>query len=156
MIKILVVVLTMSGVFGTLLPVLPGTPLIVIAAVIYSIINDFQVISVSLLAILIILSILAETLEYIISAIGAKKYGASNYGILASFVGGILGLLILGPLGVLLGIIIGIIILEMILGKNLTDAIRIAFGGLMGALGGSIFSLLVALLMASLLLSKVI
>lgn len=156
MAKIIIIFLTLIGVLGTLLPGLPGTPVIALTAVGYGFIDNFQIISFNLILILFGLSLLAETLEYIISGIGARRYGASKYGILGMVLGGFIGLISMGPPGVLIGILLGSIIIEVILGKELVSAIKMGFGALLGIIGGSIFSFLIALLMAGLLLSKVI
>lgn len=156
MIKVAVIVLTMIGVVGALLPGLPGTPVIVITAVIYGLVNNFQIISFNLVLLLVGLSLIAEILEYIITGIGAKKYGASRYGIFGLLLGGLLGLIFFGPLGVLGGMLLGSTIMEVISGKELLLAVKTGLGALIGAIGGSVFSFLVALLMAGLLLSRVI
>ncbi|SJZ72353.1 DUF456 domain-containing protein [Selenihalanaerobacter shriftii] len=156
MIKAIIILMTIVGVLGTLLPVLPGTPIIVITALIYGFINNFQVISVKLIIILTVLSVIGEILEYIISGIGAKKFGASKYGIFGSVVGGLIGMVTFGPVGALGGLLFGGIIIEMILGKPLIPAIKIGLGAVVGALSGTLFSFLIALLMAGLLISRVI
>ncbi|MBM7623219.1 DUF456 domain-containing protein [Sporohalobacter salinus] len=153
--KVLVTTAVIIGVLGTLLPGLPGTPIILIASIIYGWINGFQVISLQLVFGLVILSLLAELLEYILSSFSAKKFGASNYSIIGLFVGGLIGVVILGPLGILIGMFLGSIIVELIVGREFNLAIKTGLGVLVGAISGSIFSFLIALLMAGLLLSRV-
>ncbi|MGM0471288.1 MAG: DUF456 domain-containing protein [Bacillota bacterium] len=148
--------MTILGVAGTLLPVLPGTPIIVIAALIFGLINQFQLISVNLILGLIGLSILAESLEYLLSVIGAKQFGASRYGVIGSISGGILGAVILGPVGIFLGLILGSIVIELLLGKRFQEAVRTGLGALIGAAGGSLFAFIISLVMASLLISRIL
>jgi len=155
MIKAIILIMALIGVIGTLLPGLPGTPVIVIGAFIYGFLEGFHLVSIKFLLILTGLSIVAEVLEYIVSGIGAKKFGGSKYGIIGAIVGGLIGIIFGGPLGVLVGMLSGSIIVELITGKDLIAAGKIGVGALLGALGGSIFSFLIALLMTGLLLSRV-
>lgn len=153
--KVLITAAVIIGVLGTLLPGLPGTPIILIAGIIYGWLNGFQVISLQLVFWLVVLSLAAEFLEYIISGFSAKRFGGSKYSILGLLIGALVGGIILGPLGILAGMFLGSIIVELILGKEFNLAVKTGIGAIIGAVGGSIFSFLISLLMAGLLLSRV-
>ncbi len=153
--KIIIVLLSLLGVLGTLLPMVPGTPLILLATLIYAIITDFLIINWKFIIILILMSITAESLEYLASVLGAKYFGASKYGIIGAVAGGILGLIFLGPLGLVVGPLLSAVILEMILGKKFEEAIKVGLGTIVGNLGGSLVSFIISVIMTILLINRV-
>ncbi|AGB41763.1 hypothetical protein Halha_1850 [Halobacteroides halobius DSM 5150] len=150
--KIVVVIISSLGVLGTLVPGLPGTPLILLGAIIYGWITGWNLIGWQLVVGLIILSGLAELSERFFSVIGAKYFGGSKYGILGAVGGLILAPFILGPLGVVIGPLIGAILVEIATGQELKKAIKIGLGTIIGQLGGSTISFFISLVMISWLL----
>ena len=74
-----VAVLLIAGLVGSFLPLLPGTPLIVLGALLYAFMTDFQTIGVGRLLILVGFSLLAYALDYTAGALGVKKFGGSSW-----------------------------------------------------------------------------
>ncbi len=146
--KAITTVLVIIGVLGTFLPMLPGTPLILIGAVIHSYATGFNVPSINTLIILGLLVILGEGLQYLLSMIGAQKFGASKLGAVGGMFGLIVGLFTLGPIGLIVGPPVGAILIELIRGRPLDQAIRVGVGSLFGVLGGVVATFIIALLMA--------
>ena len=85
-------------------------------------------------------------LDYIVPSIGAKKFGGSKSGVIGSTLGTIIGVVLLGPIGIILGAFLGAFVGEI--SKNRSDA-RIAFkaaiGTLVGYLGGIFLKLSIAI-----------
>ena len=81
---IVVAVLLITGPAGSLLPFLPGTPLILGAALLHALVTDFSPIGVGRLLMLAGLAALAYVLEYVAGAVGAKKFGGSAWAFLSS------------------------------------------------------------------------
>ncbi len=85
-----------------------------------------------------------ELLEYLIIAFGARKYGASRWGVVAAILGGIAGSIsgfffspIVGAIiGGLIGVIVGTVSIEIWRGKNVRDSAYAALGAVLGRLGG--------------------
>lgn len=98
------------GLAGSVLPALPGVPLIFISALVYSIFTDFEYVGVPVLVLLFVLAALAFVADFIGTSYGARRFGASNWGTVGGAVGGIVGalagLLFLG-IGSLFGLILG-------------------------------------------------
>jgi len=154
-VKIIVTILSALGVLGTLVPAVPGTPLILLGALIYGFINNFIVYGWGFIGILALLSILAEGLDYLASALGARYFGASKYGIIGAIFGVILAIIFLGPVGLVIGPLLGAIIVELFRGKRLEEALKVGIGTIVGNISGSIISFLISILMTTLLLVKI-
>ncbi|TDX48006.1 DUF456 domain-containing protein [Orenia marismortui] len=153
--KIISVILSSLGVLGTLVPMVPGTPLILLAALIYAIATKFTVIGWGFIISLVLMSLVAEGLDYFASVLGAKYFGASKYGLIGAIIGGILALILLGPIGILIGPLLGSIGIELIMGKNVKEAIKVGIGTIVGKFGGSLLSFVISVIMTTLLLRRI-
>lgn len=140
-----VLLVMLIGLFGTVLPVIPGTPIIFTAALVFAFYENFAHVTILVLAILFILMILTLFIDYLAGVVGAKKFGASKLGTLGSFIGGILGIIFLNIPGLILGPFVGAVIGELIHGRQVTDALRAGLGAIIGFAGGAIFKLAIAL-----------
>ena len=100
------------GLIGSILPGLPGVPLIFLAALVYSYLTDFEVVGTWVLVLLGIFAALALIADYVGTTYGARRFGASWAGTLGGAVGGIVGTLVgflfLG-IGAFFGLILGTI-----------------------------------------------
>ena len=89
----------LGGLAGIILPVVPSTPLIWSGVFLYAICDRFNSIGWSLLLIFAILTIISIVLDYFGGVIGAKKYGATRWGLIGSVIGGIAGFFMGGIIG---------------------------------------------------------
>ncbi len=135
------------GIAGTLIPLVPGLPLIAAMVLIYAVLDGFQTISLTVLAIFLLLTGVGMAADFLSATIGAKKYGADRLGVYGSIVGMVIGLLTMGPLGLVLGPLAGAIIGETLSGKDFQSALKTGLGSLIGFLGGALIQFLIALLM---------
>ena len=141
----------------------PGTVIILIDAFVYSLITGFKTIGWKIIVVLIILSLLAETLDFILGSAGAKKFGSSKKGIVASVIGGIAGAVLMAPfllglgavIGAFLGGFTGTFIVELIEQKNLKPAVRAGYGTLLGRIAGIFAKSFFALVMIIIILSTI-
>ncbi len=154
LISILTGALMVAGALGTLLPFLPGCPLIFAGALLYAWHTGFAVVSWKILFVLLALTLLSEVLEKVAALIGAKRYGASRWGLIGALLGGIGGVILAGPLGLIFGPFLGAVVLELLHGRALTGAFRAGFGALIGMLGGVLGKLLIALIMIGVFLHR--
>ncbi|HAZ31097.1 MAG TPA: DUF456 domain-containing protein [Dehalococcoidia bacterium] len=152
---IIAYLLMFAGLAGTVIPFLPGTPLILIGAIVYAIATDFAVIDGWLIAILALICVGAELLEYIAGAIGARKYGASKSGVYGAIIGALAGIFILFPIGILIGSIAGAVAGELLAGAGGAKAIRAGFGAIIGALGGMVLKFIAGVAMIVMILIRI-
>ena len=105
-------VVMLVGLVGTVLPGLPGVPLIFISALVYAMVTDFEVVGGLTIALLGVFAAIALVLDFVATAYGARRFGASNWGTAGGSIGGIVGALVgalfLG-IGALLGLLLGTI-----------------------------------------------
>ena len=150
------IALMLIGLIGSVLPFIPGSPLILLGAFIYAWYTDFLIVTWGTLVILLLLTVLSQILDYLASILGAKKFGASRWGMSGAFLGGIIGLFSGGVLGILIGPFIGALLLELLHGQDLPASLKIGLGTLVGFLGGAIGKIIIALTMIGIFLVKII
>src|SRR5262245_58483048 len=119
--------LLVLGLIGTVAPFLPGTPLIVLGALVHAYANDWTPIGPWRLAILAALSVLGYVLHYLAGALGARGGGGSAWGFIGALAGGIVGLFF-GLPGLVLGPPLGAIAGEMLKSGDLETSIRTGLG----------------------------
>jgi uncharacterized protein YqgC (DUF456 family) len=143
------------GLIGTLLPFLPGTTIILAAAVIHRVmLGPEKSIGWRVLGILVLLTLATYALDFLSGYFGAKYFGASKWGTCGAIIGAIVGVFF-GIIGLFVGPVFGALVGEFIAGKKIIDAGRAGWGSLLGNLGGMVAKLLIALVMISLFLVSV-
>lgn len=100
------------GLVGSVLPGLPGVPLIFLSALVYAYLTGFEQVGGWTIALLGLFAALALVADYVATSYGARRFGASWAGTLGGAVGGIVGtlagLLVFG-IGAFFGLILGTI-----------------------------------------------
>jgi uncharacterized protein YqgC (DUF456 family) len=89
---VVAVVLIGAGVAGTILPALPGVPLIFAGVLLAAWIDDFQRISGWAVGVLAVLTVVGVAVDYVTAALFAKRAGASKYGVLGAALGTVAGI----------------------------------------------------------------
>lgn len=130
-------VVMLTGLAGIFLPVLPGVPLVFAGAFIYAWSTGFQVITIGNLIFFAILTALAGAVDYIGGLITAKKYGASKYGLIGGFLGGVLGLVFFSIPGLIAGQLTGVILGELYFGKQIRESFTSGLAMFAGYILGS-------------------
>ena len=149
------IVLFAVGLIGTVLPVVPGTTIVLVAAIIHRVmLGPEKSIGWSVIAVLLILTLVTYVIDFLGGYFGAKYFGATRWGAFGAVVGAIIGLFF-GIIGLFIGPVIGAIIGEFIAGKKAIDAGRAGWGSFLGNLGATILKLAIALVMISLFLFTV-
>ena len=74
-------------------------------------------------------------LDYVVPALGAKKFDCSKWGVFGCMVGTIVGIFF-APFGIILGPFLGAVAGELVAGKALSAAMRGGIGALLGFLAG--------------------
>lgn len=124
------------GAAGCVLPVIPGPPLGFLALIILSFAKNWEPFSLTFLIIMAGLALTVTISDYVVPAIGAKRYGASKLGVWGSIVGLLIGIFFFPPLGMLIGAFAGAIAGELIAGKRGEKPFRAAWGVFVGNVMG--------------------
>jgi hypothetical protein len=135
------------GILGGVLPVLPGPPIIWGASLIYAILTDFEDIGQSYLITFGLLTALVMLLDYVAGIYGAKRLGASRWGMVGAFVGMIVGVVIGTLPGFVVGPLIGAVAFELMIGRKMKDAMRAGLGTFLGFLGGTLMKVVISVIM---------
>jgi hypothetical protein len=125
------------GVAGSVLPAIPSTPLIVIAAVAHRLYFGAESASNLALGLMIGLMLFSLLLDYLASMIGARKLGATWRGVVGAVVGGLIGLFFSLP-GIIIGSFLGAGLFEMMGGRPWPEATRAGFGAVLGLVFGAV------------------
>jgi uncharacterized protein YqgC (DUF456 family) len=143
------------GLIGTVLPFLPGTTIILAAAIIHRLmLGPEKSIGWRVMTILVVLTLATYALDFLGGYFGAKYFGASRWGTFGAVIGAIIGIFF-GIIGLFVGPVIGALVGEFIAGQKMIDAGRAGWGSLLGNLGGMVGKLLIALVMITLFLVSV-
>ncbi len=134
-------IMSIGGLVGCLLPIIPGPPLSFLALLILSFAKNWEPFSVGFLIFMGILTALALTLDYAVPVAGSKRFGASKYGIWGSILGMLIGLFVFPPFGLFVGGFSGAIVGELYAGKAGNAAFRAGFGVFLGSLASIAFKL---------------
>ena len=145
------------GVVGCLVPVVPGSPLVFIAALGHRLyFGEAAGASTWMMAVIFLLMLCSLVLDYLASMYGAKKLGSSRYGIIGAVVGGLVGLIIFNIPGALLGPFFGAFAGELMGGKDWKGSGKAGLGATLGLLGGAVGKLACTLAMAGLFTVNVV
>jgi uncharacterized protein YqgC (DUF456 family) len=120
------------GLIGCIVPVIPGPPISFFALLILSYAKNWEPFSAMFLLIMAALTAVVTLLDYVLPTIGAKRYGASNWGVWGSIIGMLFGLFIFPPWGMLLGAIAGVLLGELLSGKKGKKILRAGWGVFIG------------------------
>jgi uncharacterized protein YqgC (DUF456 family) len=144
---LIAIVLMAVGLIGTVLPLVPGAVLILVAAILHQLnIGSGKSLGWWNIAGLVGLTLLSYALEFGSGYFGAKRFGATKWGTFGALIGTIVGLFYPFP-GLLVGPLLGAIAGELIAGKRLVSAGRAGWGTVLGNLAGIIAKLVIALAM---------
>lgn len=143
-----------AGLVGTVLPALPGLPLVYGGMLLAAWVGDFQQVGVPMLVVLGLLTLASLAIDFWATALGAKRVGASRKAVVGAMLG-TLGGLAFGPIGLLLGPFAGALAGELLHRRSLDkahlgDAARIGFGTWLGILFGVVLKLGLAFAMLGL------
>ena len=105
--------LMVIGLLGVILPALPGLPLVFGGMLLAAWVDGFERISVWTLVILGILTLLSLLIDFVATAMGAKRVGASRSAIVGAVIGTVVGLFF-GIIGVFIAPFIGAVLGELL------------------------------------------
>ena len=152
---ILCAALILSGLAGTVLPVLPGTVLVWGGIVLGAWIDDFTRVGVTTVVVVSVLAVLAWGLDYVAGLMGAKKAGASKLALLGAAAGTVIGLF-MGLVGVLFMPLVGAATGEYLAQKDQTRAVKVGIATWVGIMVGLIAKVVLAFIMVGIFLAALL
>lgn len=144
---IFALVIMLAGLGGMFMPFVPGAPLIILGMVVYGLFYDFHFLTWYFGIGQCLLTALTYLTDYIATALGVRHYGGTRHAIIGCIAGGIAGLILFGPLGILFGPFLGAMAGELISKRPPAQAARIALGILLGFAGGAIAKVIIGIVM---------
>ena len=137
---VLAVVLVGVGVAGSVLPALPGVPMVFAGLWLAAWAGGYERVGVLTLLLLGLLTALSFAIDFVATALGAKRVGATRLAVVGAALG-TLGGLFLGLPGLLLGPFVGAVAGELISHGKVQQATRAGLATWMGLLFGTLAKL---------------
>ncbi len=147
--------LMLIGFVGSVVPLLPGPPLVLIAAFAHRLWFGEHSASGFVLLCLTLLTAVALVLDHFASVFGAKRFGATWRGLLGAFVGGVIGIFFNIP-GIILGPFVGAMLFEMLGGYKIDKASHAGVGATLGVFAGIIGKCALSIVMIALFTASVV
>ncbi len=142
------------GVMGSFIPVLPGLPISWVGLLLLHLTSVIPMDYVYL-GIWLAIAILILVLDYVIPALGTKKYGGSSYGVWGTTIGLLVGMFF-PPFGFIIGPFVGAYIGEMIHQKDSKIASRAAWGSFVGFLTSTFLKFIFSVIYIGLFIAKIV
>ena len=133
------------GIIGSFLPILPG-PLTSWLGLLIIHFTDAVPMDKSFLMITFLIALFIWLLDYVIPAIGTKRFGGTRYGMIGTTIGLVVGLIAPIPGGIIIGPFIGALIGELLNKNDTKAATKAAFGSFIGFLTSTFIKFVVAVI----------
>jgi uncharacterized protein YqgC (DUF456 family) len=153
---VLTSILMLVGLIGTVLPILPGTILIFAGALLYALVEGFQVVGWPTLVVLGILAAVATTADLWASSIGAKIGGASGWSVAIGLLAGLVGFVVYSVPGAIIGAILGVLLTEIVRVGDWRQALRAGSGWVVGWILSTLVQLGIGLVMVAIFAWQVV
>jgi uncharacterized protein YqgC (DUF456 family) len=133
-------VLILAGIAGTILPAIPGIPLVFCGMLLAAWADHFAHAGAVTLFVLGTLTVLSLIVDFVAGVLGAKRVGASRQAVIGAALGTLVGLFF-GIPGLLLGPFAGALAGELLAGGGLRKATGVGVGAWVGFLVGTVAKL---------------
>jgi uncharacterized protein YqgC (DUF456 family) len=143
---VLAVLLIVAGVAGTVLPALPGVPLIFGGVLLAAWIDDFQRIPGWVIGVLAVLAVIGIAVDYAAATLSARRVGASRSGIIGAALGTVAGI-VTGLWGLVFMPLVGAAIGEFLAHRDALRAGKVGIATWLGLLVGTAVKIAVAFTM---------
>jgi uncharacterized protein YqgC (DUF456 family) len=140
------VLLILAGLAGTVLPVLPGTVLVLGGIVLGAWVDGFTRVGNGTLTAVTMLAVLAWVLDYVAGLLGARRAGASRQALVGAALGTVVGLL-MGLVGVLFMPLLGAAAGEYLARRDEQRALRVGVATWLGIMVGLVAKVVIACMM---------
>lgn len=137
---LLALVTVVVGIAGTILPALPGIPLVFGGLLLAAWADGFQHVGAITLGVLALLTVFALVVDFVAGVAGAKRVGASRQAVIGAALGTLVGIFF-GLPGLLLGPFVGALLGELAAGGGLQKATHVGLGAWLGFVVGTVVKL---------------
>lgn len=144
LVLVVAVVLLVAGVIGSVVPLVPSG-VVSLAGVWTYVVFGSEPLGPFLVASLTLLALAAIVFDQLAGPIAAKASGVSTEVMIASTIGGLVMLLVLGPIGILVGVVGTVFLLELKNGSGTETAIKRSLYTAVGVLASSVMQVLMTL-----------
>ena len=145
--------IVIAGLAGTVIPALPGVPLVFAGLFVGAWIGNFETIGWITIGVLALLALVAWAVDFLAGALGARYLGASSRAFWGATVGAIVGIFF-GLPGIVLGPFIGAVLGELSGGSDLRQSGRSGLGAWLGMVVATAAKLAIAFLMIGIVIFK--
>ena len=148
-------ILMLVGIAGAILPVIPGVPISWLGLICLYLAPSLPF---DWLFIIItgVIAITLYILDYVIPAMGTKKFGGSKAGAWGTTIGLIIGIIAPIPFGILIGPFVGALVGELLFNKTEgKTAFKAAFGSFIGFLASTFIKVFATLVYLGIFIYKV-
>ena len=139
-------ILILAGLAGTVLPALPGLPLVFAGMLLAAWADHFKRISGRTIGLLGLLTLVSVAVDVAATALGARRVGAGKLAMWGAAIGTFAGIFF-GIPGLLLGPFLGAVTAELVGGRKLAQASKVGFGTWMGLALGTALKIALAFAM---------
>jgi hypothetical protein len=146
--QVLTLSIMLVGLFGLLIPIIPGLVIIWVAALIFGLISGFQWVGGVLFGVITLLMVIGNLADNFMMGAGARQKGASWLSIGVALVAAVIGTLFWPPFGGLLVALVGVFIVELIRLREM----RKAWDSLRGMASGCGWSIAVRFLIGMIMI----
>ena len=136
-------VLIIIGLIGTVVPALPGVPVIFIGLLLAAWADGFATVGLGTITVLAVLTVLSIIIDLVAAAFGAQRLGASPRAFWGATLGAMVGIFF-GLPGIILGPFIGAVVAEISDGRGARQAGRSGYGAWLGVVLGTAAKLAIA------------
>lgn len=136
--------LVLLGIAGCVVPILPGPALAFFGLLLLALVNRFSApLTPTLMMVMALLTAVVTVGDYLVPLWGAKRYGATKWGIWGSVIGMAIGVFF-SPFGMLPGAFVGAVIAEWLVQQEKGKALRAGWGVFVGSAVGTALKLAVS------------
>lgn len=146
---LLAAALIVAGLAGTILPALPGIPMIFGGIWLVAAVDDYRHLGTGWLVVIGALGALGVVVDLVASTLGAKRVGASKLALWGAALGTLVGMF-LGIAGLLLGPFVGAVLGELASGTSVLRSAHVGLGTWLGLLFGTLVKLVISFMMIGL------
>jgi uncharacterized protein YqgC (DUF456 family) len=150
---LLACLIVIAGLAGTVIPALPGVPLVFAGLFVGAWIGNFETIGWITIGVLALLALVAWAVDFLAGAFGARYLGASSRAFWGATFGAIVGIFF-GLPGIVLGPFIGAVLGELSVGSDLLQSGRSGLGAWLGMVVATAAKLAIAFLMIGIVIFK--